>query len=413
MDAAAVSLLALLLCIAVSGLSHVNVGVLALAAAGVIGAAVAGKAPGAFMAGFPVDLFGLLFGVTLLFGFASTNGTLDLLARSLLRPFQGRRRLAPAAFFMMALVLSAAGPGNIAAIALLAPLVMNAAARMGLSPFLTALMLVTGVNAGALSPLAPTGLIALDLTARFGLEMNPWTQIFFPSLLAQCFIAAVSYAALGRARTRPPATADDAPPLPPAGAWTGPRVLTLVCLAVFVVGVAAFKAAPGFLSLTLAAVLMLADRSNQGRAVRAVPWDAIVMVCGVSTLVALLEETGGLELATDFLSRVADPATAPGAVAFVSGFLSVFSSSSGVVMPALIPLVPDLVSKLGGGDPAALVSSINVGSHVVDASPLSTLGALCLAAAPKEGREVLFRRLTVFGLCMTVFGAGVCQLFFG
>ena len=81
---------------------------------------------------------------------------------------------------------------------------------------------------------------------------------------------------------------------------------------------------------------------------------------------------------------------------------------------AAIPMVPSLITKLGGGDPVAIISAINVGSHVVDVSPLSTLGAMCIAnAAVHEDRNQLFQRLLIYGLSMAVVGALVCYLFFG
>jgi hypothetical protein len=60
------------------------------------------------------------------------------------------------------------------------------------------------------------------------------------------------------------------------------------------------------------------------------------------------------------------------------------------------------------------VASINLGSHLVDVSPLSTIGAMCIAAAP-EGvdRERLFRRLFAWGLAMSVVGAAASWLLFG
>ena len=53
-----------------------------------------------------------------------------------------------------------------------------------------------------------------------------------------------------------------------------------------------------------------------------------------------------------------------------------------------------LVTKVGGGNPLAIALSINMGASVVDVSPLSTLGALCVAAVadPVEARR-LFRAL--------------------
>jgi hypothetical protein len=71
-----------------------------------------------------------------------------------------------------------------------------------------------------------------------------------------------------------------------------------------------------------------------------------------------------------------------------------------------------LVAKVGGGDPLAVALSINVGSSLVDVSPLSTIGALCVAAvADAVAARKLFRALLVWGLAMTLVGALFCALF--
>jgi hypothetical protein len=129
-------------------------------------------------------------------------------------------------------------------------------------------------------------------------------------------------------------------------------------------------------------------------------------------LIAVLEKTGGMDLFTGLLARIASPATVNGMVAFVTGLISSWSSTAGVVLPAFLPTVPGLVEKVGGGDPLAVALSINVGSAMVDVSPLSTLGALCVAtvADPGEAR-LLFRQLLVWGLSMSVAAALLCQLF--
>jgi hypothetical protein len=44
-----------------------------------------------------------------------------------------------------------------------------------------------------------------------------------------------------------------------------------------------------------------------------------------------------------------------------------------------------------------MISSINIGSHVVDTLPLSTLGAICIACAGEhENRQKLFRNLLIW-----------------
>jgi hypothetical protein len=83
------------------------------------------------------------------------------------------------------------------------------------------------------------------------------------------------------------------------------------------------------------------------------------------------------------------------------------------VLPAFLPTIPGLVQQLGGGDPVALATSMNVGAHLVDLSPLSTVGAMCLAAivTPEEVQPT-YRRLFAWGLSMTVVGALLCWLLF-
>src|SRR5438132_2532679 len=122
----------------------------------------------------------------------------------------------------------------------------------------------------------------------------------------------------------------------------------------------------------------------------------------------------GMDLFTTILARFSTQTSVTGVMGFVTGLISVYSSSSGVVLPAFLPTIPGLIQKIGGGDPMAIASSVNVGAHLVDVSPLSTLGALCIAnAAASENRKALFNKLMMWGLSMSVVGALVCWVFFG
>ncbi len=107
----------------------------------------------------------------------------------------------------------------------------------------------------------------------------------------------------------------------------------------------------------------------------------------------------------------ADSVTA--VVAFLTGAISVYSSTSGVVLPAFLPMVPTLAQQIGGANPVAIAMSMNVGGHLVDVSPLSTIGALCIAAVSGDDSRRLFNQLLVWGLSMTLVGALICYLVFG
>jgi di/tricarboxylate transporter len=187
---------------------------------------------------------------------------------------------------------------------------------------------------------------------------------------------------------------------------------TLLLIATWIAGVLVLNLNLGLSAFAVAAIILLCNASDESAAVKRIPWGIIMMVCGVSVLVALLEKTGGMDLFTDLLARMASPGTLNGVIAFVTGGISTYSSTSGVVLPTFLPTASTLVDKVGGGDPLAVALSINVGSSLVDVSPLSTIGALCVAAvADVVVARKLFRALLVWGVAMTLVGALFCALF--
>ena len=116
MNPAILSLLALVVALALSMTSRINVGLLAVALAWVIGVYAAGLKPDVVMAGFPITLFLTLTGVTLLFAIADTNGTLERLAQHAVRAARGNARVLPVLFFLIAFAISTVGPGAISSV---------------------------------------------------------------------------------------------------------------------------------------------------------------------------------------------------------------------------------------------------------------------------------------------------------
>ena len=152
---AALSLAALVAALVVSCVSQLNIGVLAIVLAWLVGVYAGGMRVEQVLAGFPVSLFVTLVGVTLLFAQAQANGTLEQLARRAVQLCRGIPGLIPIMFFGLTAALSSSGPGNIAATALMAPLGMAAAGRFQIPPFLMAIMIANGASAGSVSPIRP------------------------------------------------------------------------------------------------------------------------------------------------------------------------------------------------------------------------------------------------------------------
>jgi di/tricarboxylate transporter len=187
---------------------------------------------------------------------------------------------------------------------------------------------------------------------------------------------------------------------------------TLAVIAMLILSVLVGEINVGMGAFVGAAVLVLTGMADDGEAIKRMPWRVIVMVCGVTVLIALVERAQGLDLIVSLIAKIASANTVTAIVAFLTGIVSVYSSTSGVVLPAFLPMVPGLAAQLPGASPLAIAASMYVGGHLVDVSPLSTIGALCLAGASAEESRPLFNKLLVWGLSMAVVGAIFCYVVF-
>ncbi|MEX0715286.1 MAG: SLC13 family permease [Planctomycetaceae bacterium] len=427
MDLATLSLLALAAIVLLSCVTRVNIGLLALSLAWVIGTYVAPRYGYDYdartVAGFfPVDLFVKLAGVTLLFSIAQRNGTLQLVTTTGLRACRGKNALVPFMFFILACGLSASGAGNIPSVALLASSAMLAGRQAGISPLVMTLMVAHGSIAGNLSPLTPMGIIAEKNLAELGL-VGYSGYTFGMNFAANALVALLGYVLFRGWRLAPPDASSEidaatSSPVSPAStddntALDAPRAFTLVLLALLIVGVIRFGVDIGFAGFAASALLVVTGCGDDRAAIRDMPWSVILMVCGVTVLVALCEKTGGLDLFSALIARVATAETISAWMAGSTGLISVFSSTSGVVMPTFLPTVAGVAERVGSDDLLGIATSVNIGSNLVDVSSLSTLGALCVAAVPNEAaRRKLFRQALVWGLSMSLVAAALCWAVF-
>lgn len=405
------ALLALLVAIGLSMTTRVNVGLLAIALAWAIGVYGARMNVEAVIAGFPSTLFITLAGVTFLFAVAKSNGTLDLLVHRAARLVRGNAGLLPFVFFTLACVLSTVGPGAIASVALVAPMAMATGTQAGVPNLLSAIMVGTGANAGNLSPISAVGAMVDGLMVKIGLPGHEW-KVWAANFVAHVLVALVAYVLFGGLRLYrrgQPVPADQAEAVFERRHW-----LTIGATAIWALAAIVFGVNVGLAAFAAGTVLILAAAADERDVIPRIPLDIIFMVTGVTMLIGVLEATGGMDLFTGMIARVTNPSSLNATIAFVTGVISTYSSTSGVVLPAFLPMVPSLVRQVGGGDPLAVALSINVGSSLVDVSPLSTLGALCVATVvDRAAARDLFRKLMIWGLSMALVGAVLCGLLAG
>ncbi len=423
MNLAWISVGALVLAVTLSIATTINVGVVSMTMALIIGVFLGGMTPSAVLEGFPTELLVTLVGVTLLFAIAECNGTLSRLTARAVRLCRGHAGVLPIMFFAIGFVIATIGAGATPASALLAPPAMAVAGRAGVPPLLMAIMTGNGALAGTLSPFAPTGIVAHGVMERIGLGGVEW-QTFAYNALAHTIVGVGGFLLLGgwklfrRGDPDKPSAGGRSRTIQAEEPETGPMEtrhwLTTAGIALLIVTVAGLGLDVGMMALIIATALVLLRTVDEAKAIQRVPWGVILMVTGVTVLVVMMQETQGLALITSAIANVSTPATIEPVVAFGTGLVSVYSSTSGVVLPAFLPMVPELAQRLGGVNPLDIAWSMNVSASLVDLSSLSTVGALYIAgAAPGSDVRKLFNGLLVWGLSMAVVGAVLCWILFG
>ncbi len=418
MSLAWLSIAALILAVTLSCTTAVNIGILSLSLALVIGVWVGDMSTAAVLSGFPTSLFTTLLGVTLLFSIAECNGTLSRITSRAVSLCRGHAGILPMMFFMVGFFISTIGAGATPASALLAPPAMAVAGRAKIPPLLMAVMAGNGVLAGTLSPFSPTGIVANGVMQQIGLGGVEWYTFGF-NAFAHALVGFGTFFLLGGLKLFKRETHElltDAAALDPHSGeiMENSHWITVAGISVFIILVAGFSMDVGMVGLIIATVLVLLRTVDEAEAIKNIPWRVILMVTGVSVLISLLNETNGLELITMGIANVATAGTINPIVAFAAGLISVYSSTSGVVLPAFLPMVPSLAEQLGGMNPLNIAWAMSVNASLVDLSSLSTVGALYIAsAAPGTDTRKFFNSLLAWGMSMTVIGALLSKLMFG
>ncbi|MBZ6259715.1 hypothetical protein KVH22_29810 [Streptomyces olivaceus] len=447
MSMADVSVVVLVALFAATLLPRFNLGLAALPAAFLVGLA-ADRTADEVTAFFPADFFVLIVGITALFAVAQLNGTLDWLLDGMLRLVGGRVLLVALVPFLIGAVLTAIGTLPAAATAVVAPVALGLAARYGISPLVAAVLGITGIISGLLSPLAVYGTSARRLgdTLEIGLPDSAPVVFFLGGLVAGlvvaagCLLVGLRTGAVPRGRVSPtaPGTTPTTFVTGPAqaGPETGPgtaskagpeteseaeatgravspaaaRALTLTCLAAVVVLSVGFDANIGYLGLTAAVVQQIVLRLEPGEIVSRIPWNIVLLVGGLLTYVGLMQDLGAFARISDLLRVEGAPLLSLLVLCYIAGITS-FAASSIAVFATTMPLVPAVVAE--GASPVGAVLAVALASILVDINPLGITGGLILGAARPDDRPRLFRHLLTYGAVSVVVGPALACVAFG
>lgn len=376
---AIVSLLAIFVAIVLGFARKTNVGIISISLALILGR-IYGLSDSELMSGFSTNLFITMVGVTYLFGILNENGTLHRVADLIVHQARGRNWLLPIAMYLMGFVLTAVGPGSIPILAIIPVIAVPIAISAGLNPLMLAIIGQCGCFGGRMTTITPEGVLVQDLLAQQQLGagmVHLWASLFVASLV----LAVMVFVFYKGWQTKPGASGEQSERV----VFHRNHIISLIGLLAMILCALVFSVNVGLISFLVGCILVLLGVAHEGASIKKIPWNTLLLVVGVGILMKIVTNSGGIDLLADAMTAMMTPRTASTVMAFIAGIMSFFSSGIGVVFPTLIPTVGGISANFSGAvSPVELAAAVVIGGTVPGLSPISTTGALIMAAVESD-----------------------------
>ncbi len=402
-----IALLFLVFAIVLGFVKNINVGIVSMGLALVLGL-IGGVDANEILSGFPGKLFVTLLGTMFFFCLLQENHTLELMSKKMVAAVGKCTFLIPVIIYLVSYVLSAAGPGAISVQSVMIIFAVSLASQMDASPILMGGMAILGAVGGTASPIALSGIIVNDLTQEMGYT-GMAMPVFLGVTAANLICAVLLYLVFRGYKLKPVSQMEK------LESFNTNQKICIVALFALVIAVVGFQYDVGLVAFTLSVILLLCGVVNEKAALKLVPWSVLLLICGVSILMGVTKAMGGIDLLSELLSKLMNRITAVPIISLTAGLMSWFSSANGVVLPTLIPAAPGIVNNLGDSVTVLeMIMGIVGGATVAGISPLSTGGSLILASYTQETNASEQEQKKIFlQLFATSFAAVVVIVLFG
>ncbi|MEG2347525.1 MAG: SLC13 family permease [Cetobacterium sp.] len=403
MNPGLIALITLFLVIALGFLKKINVGILAITGAGILSYLNPNFNPKNLAKGFSGSLFLTLLGISFLFCIIQNNGVLEKIVKSFVIKIGKKIILIPIIIYLVGLLVAAVGPGCIPAVILVLAISVPLAHKSGYNPIMLMLIGSAATYAGRFTSITPEGILVNKLLNDQGIN-NIIMPLFINATLVTVLLSIIFFFAYKGHKVKVIENGNNNQNDEELKFNTNDK-LCLLGIITLIVFITVLKMDVGISGFIIGVFLILMKVDTEKNVLKIIPWNTIVMVTGVGVLMSFVISSGGIKLLTEYLSAIMTNRTAGMISGIMAGSMSWFSSTLGVVLPTLLPTVGGIIENLGSNiPPGDIVTSIAVTSSFAGFSPMSTIGALVIAALSSDA---IFSKLDSKKIFMELLGWSV------
>ncbi len=387
----------------------INIGLVALAFAFLLGTTAGGLTANGVVNLFPVTLFFNFLMATFLFGFAGCNGTLKKVAEHLLYACRNVGWMLELLFFLVTTLVAGLGASG-AAPFFMSAICFSLAAQAGIHPLLvpvavwTASMVGGGVpwssgyatNVGQLE-------IYYDVTTASGYvtDFFLYRAVFYTILYVVMFLVLKGYRVKKTTyRMEKPEPFDEKQRLT-LGIILGIIALIMVPAALELIipnpvtGWLTTKCSFQFLAAIGILLNILWKTAPYDEVLRhRIPWDTLLMLSLTGVYMALANDMGIVTYMSDLLQSTIPAVLIIPGIVLIMCVLSFFVSG-GVIVPMMLPLL-SVLSAASGASVSAIYCATQMGLTASSISPFSQGGAAALTGcADEDMRKQLLKQQTI------------------
>ncbi|ALF58787.1 SLC13 family permease [Psychrobacter urativorans] len=411
--------------------TKINIGFFAIVFSYLIGCFVMGLKTSEVIELWPIKIFFIIFSVTLFYNFALANGALEKLCNQLLYRCRKFPSLLPLAIFFVATIISGLGAGYYTVLAFMAPMTLLLCEKTKMNVVIAVLAVNYGALAGANFMTSQSGIIFRGLmdTANIASDtaFTYSSGIFAATFLIPIVVLGI-YSVINAKRNQIQIESILPEPLDSKQKKSIILIFTMMTIVLIVpilniimpqnqtIDFLNARIDIGFIAIFFALISLFLKLGDEKKVIALVPWNTLIMICGVGMLISLGVKAGVINELTEWLSTNVPVWLLPILVFIISAIMSVFASTLGVVAPALFPIVPAL-AVASGLNPLLLFICIIVGAQSSSISPFSSGGSLILGSSPasmdkdKLLNALLFKAVPI-GIVAGLIATIIIQLIF-